>query len=56
MNDSDTEVFGKDELDHNSSSVTNASDILVPPTNVHSTLFESPSFNSSANLKKNSAT
>ena len=56
MHDSDTELFGKDEPDYNSGSVTNASDILVPATNVHSTLFESTSFNSSAHLRKNSAT
>ena len=47
MNDSDTEFFGNDELDYNSGSVANASDILVPAANVHSSSSRRPSFNCS---------
>ena len=43
MNDSDMEYFGNDEVDYNSGSVANASEILVPAANVHS----SPSGNAS---------
>ena len=47
MNDSDTEFFGNDELDYNSGSVENASDILVPAANIHSSSSGSPFFNCS---------
>ena len=56
MNDSDTDFFGNDEVDYNSGSVANASDILVPAANVHSSSSGNPSFNFSAYSKKNSAT
>ena len=36
INDSDTKIFGNDELDYNSGSLANASDILVPAANAHS--------------------
>ena len=45
MNDSDKEFFGNDELDYNSDSVANVSDILVPPANAHSSSSGNPSFN-----------
>ena len=45
MNDSDKEFFGNDELDYNSDSVANASDILVPAANAHSSSSGNPSFN-----------
>ena len=52
MNDSDTKLFGKDEVDYNSSSVANPFDILVPAANVHSASCGNPSFNCSAHSKK----
>ena len=45
MNDSDKVFFGNDELDYNSDSVANASDILVPAANGHSSSSGNPSFN-----------
>ena len=42
-------------LDYNSGSVANASDILVPAANVHSSSTGSPSFSCSAHSKKESA-
>ena len=44
INDSDMEFFGNDELDYNSGSVANASDILVPAANVNSSSSRSPSW------------
>ena len=52
MNDSDTKLFGNDEVDYNSSSVANSFDILVPAANVHSSSCGNPSFNCSAHSKK----
>ena len=43
-------------LDYNSGSVENASDILVPAANVHSSSSGSPFFSCSAHSKKTSAT
>ena len=48
MNDSDKEFFGNDDLDYNSDSVANASNILVPTTNAHSSLSGNRSFDFSA--------
>ena len=56
LHNSDKKFFGNDEVDYNSSSVANASDILVPAANVHSSSSGNPSFNFSAYSKKNSAT
>ena len=44
INDSDMEFFGNDELDYNSGTVANASDILVPAANVNSSSSGSPSW------------
>ena len=52
INDSDTKIFGNDELDYNSGSLANASDILVPAANAHSSSSGSPSFNCLAHSKK----
>ena len=56
MNDSDMEFFGNDEVDYNSGSVANASDILVPAANVHISSSGNPSFNCSAHSKTKSVT
>ena len=56
MNDSDMEFFGNDEVDYNSGSVANASDILVPAANIHISSSGNPSFNCSAHSKTKSAT
>ena len=56
MNDSDTEFFGKNEVDYNPGSVASASDILVPAANAHSSSSGDPSFNCSAYSKKMSVT
>ena len=47
INDSDKEFLGNDEPDYNSGSVANASDILVPAANIHSSSTRSSSFNCS---------
>ena len=56
MNDSefqnDTEFLGNDEVDYNSGSAANASDILVLAGNVHSLSSANPSFDCSPILKK----
>ena len=56
MHDLDTEFFGNDELEYNSCSVANASNILVPAANIPSSSSGSPSFNCSTHSKKSSAT
>ena len=56
LHNSDKKFFGNDEVDYNSGSVANASDILVPAANVHSSSSGNPFFNCSAHSKKNSAT
>ena len=55
MNDSDREFFGNDEIDYNSGSVTNVSDILVPTANVHSSSSGNSSFDCSAQSKGTSS-
>ena len=52
MHDLDTEFFGNDELEYNSCSVANASNILVPAANIPSSSSGSPSFNCSTHSKK----
>ena len=54
-NDSDTEFVGNDEVDYNSGSVANASDILVFAANVHSLSSGNPSLNCLAHSKNKSA-
>ena len=54
-NDSDTEFVGNEEVDYNSGSVANASDILVVAANVHSLSSGNPSLNCSAHSKNKSA-
>lgn len=54
-NDSDTEFVGNDEVDYNSGSVANASDILVLAANVHSLSSGNPSLNCSGHSKSKSA-
>ena len=56
MNDWVIEFFGNDELDCNSGSVANVSDIHFPAANVHSSSSGSPSFNCPACSKNKSAT